>query len=193
MNGFFIRPVTPDDAPALAGIYGYYVERTAVSFEYVPPTAEEFRERITRTLQKYPYIAAVSGDRIIGYAYAREFVGRAACEWCVEATVYIAHDCRRTGAGRALYDALESILQQMGILNVYASIAFADGEDAYLTHDSAKFHARMGYEQVARFHRCGYKFGRWYDLIWVEKYIGSHSGIPTEVRRFDPAESIFRP
>ena len=160
-----IRPVTPDDAEALADIYGYYVERTAVSFEYVPPTANEFRGRISRILQNYPYIAAVSGDRIIGYAYAREFVGRAACSRCVEVSVYIAHDCRRTGAGRALYGEMERLLGDRGILNVYASIAYADAEDEYLTHDSIQ---------------CGWKFGRWYDLLWVEKFLGAHVSSSSE-------------
>ena len=171
MNIFHIRPITPDDAPALAEIYGYYVENTAVSFEYVPPTADEFRGRISHTLEKYPYLAAASGECIIGYAYAREFVGRAACEHCVEVSVYIARDSRRSGAGRALYEEMERQLREMGIHNVYASIAYADEEDKYLTHDSLEFHKRMGYTQVARFHRCGYKFGNWYDLIWVEKFI----------------------
>ena len=175
MNDFLIRSVTPDDAQALAEIYGYYVANTAVSFEYVPPAAEEFRGRITHILQKYPYIAALSGEKIIGYAYAREFVGRAACEHCVEVSVYIAHDRRRSGAGRALYEEMERRLGDMGILNVYASIAYADEEDEYLSHDSANFHERMGYAQVARFHRCGRKFGRWYDLIWVEKFITQKS------------------
>ena len=171
MNELIIRPVTPDDAQALSGIYGYYVENTAVSFEYDPPTADEFRGRITHTLENYPYLAAVSGERIIGYAYAREFVGRAACSHCVEVSVYISHDSRRSGAGRALYEEMERLLRDRGILNVYASIAYADEEDAFLTHDSPAFHKRMGYREVARFHRCGFKFGNWYDLIWVEKFI----------------------
>lgn len=172
--GLYIRSVTPDDAQALSEIYGYYVKNTAVSFEYVPPTADEFRGRISHTLRNFPYIVAVNGERIIGYAYAREFVGREACQHCVEVSVYVARDCRRSGAGRALYEEMERLLSDRGILNVYASIAYTDAEDEYLTHDSAKFHERMGYRQVARFHRCGYKFGNWYDLIWVEKFLGAH-------------------
>ena len=125
MNDLRIRPVTPDDAPALAEIYGYYVKNTAVSFEYDPPSAGEFRGRIAHTLEKYPYLSAVMDGRVIGYAYAREFVGRKACEHCVEVSVYVAHDCRRSGAGRALYEAMEQRLGETGILNVYASIAYA--------------------------------------------------------------------
>ena len=174
MSDIFIRQATPDDAPAFSRIYGYYVENTAVSFEYTAPTPEEFRGRIAHTVEKYPYLAAVSGENIVGYAYAREFVGRAACNHCVEVSVYVAHDCRRSGAGRVLYEEMEHILKEKGILNVYASIAYADSEDEFLTHDSVKFHERMGYQQVARFHRCGYKFGNWYDLIWVEKFLEAH-------------------
>jgi phosphinothricin acetyltransferase len=170
-SDLYIRPVTPDDASALADIYAYYVENTAVSFEYDPPTAEEFRGRIVRTLERYPYLAAIRGERIVGYAYAREFVGRKACEHCVEVSVYVAHDCRRCGAGRALYEEMERALGGMGILNVYASIAYSDSEDEFLTRDSIEFHTRMGYAQCARFHRCGYKFGNWYDLVWVEKFL----------------------
>lgn len=168
---FFIRPATTDDAERLAEIYGYYVENTAVSFEYDPPTADEFRGRIARTLEHYPYLAAVCGGKITGYCYAREFVGRAACAHCVEVSVYVARDGRRSGVGRALYGEMERQLRGRGIHNVYASIAFADEEDEYLTHDSVRFHGRMGYTQVARFHRCGCKFGRFYDLIWVEKFL----------------------
>ena len=111
--GLYIRSVTPDDAQALSEIYGYYVKNTAVSFEYVPPTADEFRGRISHTLRNFPYIVAVNGERIIGYAYAREFVGREACQHCVEVSVYVARDCRRSGAGRALYEEMERLLFSM--------------------------------------------------------------------------------
>ena len=190
MGDFFsisIRSVTPEDAPSLAEIYGYYVKNTAVSFEYVPPTPDEFRGRIAHTVEKYPYLVAVimenhgePAEKVAGYAYAREFVGRAACNHCVEVSVYVAHDCRRSGAGRALYEEMERRLKNMGILNVYASIAYADDEDEYLTHDSLRFHIRMGYTQVARFHQCGRKFDRWYDLVWVEKFLGAHVGSQNE-------------
>ncbi len=185
MNDFYIRTASPQDARALIEIYGYYVEQTAISFEYVTPSEEEFSGRIAHVLEKYPYLAAVTGEKIIGYAYAREFVGRAACDRCVEVTVYVAHDCRQHGVGRALYDALEGILQKMGIINLYASIALPERDDEYLTSNSADFHRHMGFEKTAHFHKCGYKFGRWYDLIWVGKCIGRHSDHPEEVRRFD--------
>ena len=76
--------------------------------------------------------------------------------------------------GRALYEALERALKAQGILNMNACIASAAAEDEYLTDASHRFHEHMGFHVVGRFHSCGYKFGRWYDMIWMEKHIGEH-------------------
>ena len=62
----------------------------------------------------------------------------------------------------------------MGILNLYACIGYPETEDEYLTRNSAGFHAHLGYIKVGEFHKCGYKFGRWYNMIWMEKMIGEH-------------------
>ena len=62
----------------------------------------------------------------------------------------------------------------MGILNLYACIAVPEAEDETLTLDSVRFHARMGYVEAGHYHWCGYKFGRWYDMVWMEKMIGEH-------------------
>ncbi len=169
-----IRPVTVDDAAALLDIYRYYVEHTAISFEYDVPTVEEFRGRIAHTIETYPYLAAVRDGTIIGYAYAHPFVGRAAYDWSAELTVYIDRDCRHAGAGRALYEALEQALRQMGVLNLYACIGHTEMDDPYLTNNSEQFHAHMGFATVGMFRKCGYKFGHWYDMIWMEKIIGIH-------------------
>ena len=79
------------------------------------------------------------------------------------------------GLGRLLYTELEERLQAMGIVNMYASIACVDGDDPYVTNNSLDFHAHMGFRLVGIFRNCGYKFGRWYHLAWVEKTIGDHA------------------
>ena len=76
--------------------------------------------------------------------------------------------------GRALYEALADRLQAMGILNLYACIGYPQVEDEYLTRNSARFHEHLGLALVGTFHNCGYKFGRWYDMVWMEKIIGEH-------------------
>ena len=62
----------------------------------------------------------------------------------------------------------------MGITNLYACIGYPQTEDEYLDKNSEQFHAHQGFQTVGTFHRCGYKFNRWYDMIWMEKMIGEH-------------------
>ena len=81
-----------------------------------------------------------------------------------------------------MYGCLEQSLKKMGVLNMNACIASAKVEDEFLRNDSMYFHSRMGFTEVGRFHNSGYKFGRWYDMIWMEKLIGSHDAHPGEVR-----------
>ncbi len=101
-------------------------------------------------------------------------MGRAAYDWAAELTIYLDHDARRGGMGRVLYEALADRLKAMGVLNLYACIGYPLVEDEYLTKNSAQFHEHLGFTLAGTFHNCGYKFGRWYDMIWMEKIIGEH-------------------
>ena len=77
--------------------------------------------------------------------------------------------------GRRLYEAMEARLRAMGILNLYACIACPAGEeDPYLDWNSAEFHRHPGFRQAGAFQNCGCKFGRWYNMIWMERIIGEH-------------------
>ncbi|MCM1054969.1 MAG: GNAT family N-acetyltransferase [Bacteroides sp.] len=172
MTDIIIRDAAPEDAGRLLEIYAYYVENTAISFEYEVPSYDEFRARIVNTLKRYPYIAAEKDGRTVGYAYAGPFVGRAACDRSCELTVYVDRAARKRGIGRLLYEAIEDRLKKAGMLNLYAAVAYPHIEDEYLNKNSAEFHEHMGFVKVAEFHSCAYKFGRWYDLIWLEKIIG---------------------
>ena len=174
MENIIIRTATVEDAEEILNIYAYYVKNTAITFEYDVPSLEEFRRRIEKTLQKYPYLVILEQGNIVGYAYAGAFKERAAYDWSVEMTVYIARDAKRLGLGRKIYEELERQLKEMGILNLYACIGDPIVEDEYLTKDSEKFHQHLGYRKVGEFHKCGYKFGRWYNMIWMEKLIGGN-------------------
>lgn len=174
MNDLIIRDAVPEDAKALLDIYAYYVEKTAITFEYDVPSLDEFADRIRKISSKYPYIVIISDNRIIGYAYAGVFKDRAAYDRSVEMTIYLDRNESKKGVGRTLYEALESRLKDMGILNLYACIGYPIEEDEYLTKNSAQFHEHLGYSLCGTFHKCGYKFGRWYDMVWMEKMIGEH-------------------
>lgn len=169
-----VRNATLDDAERILEIYDYYVKNTAITFEYATPSLAEFRERMERIMRRYPYFVVLRDDRIEGYAYAGPFVGRAAYDWSCELTIYLDRDARRLGFGKILYGALENALRDMGILNLYACIGYPERDDEFLTTNSADFHAHSGFAEVGKFHNCGYKFGRWYHMIWMEKVIGKH-------------------
>ena len=152
-----IRTASPSDAPALLSIYAPYVENTSITFEYTVPTPEDFRERIARTLDRYPYLVAQLNGTVMGYAYASAFHPRAAYDWSAEVSIYVSEDARGSGIGTRLY--------------VNACIAFPNP-------GSISFHEKLGYQTVGHFTKCGYKLGRWWDMIWMEKMLGDHPDIP---------------
>lgn len=166
-----VRNCTPDDAEQLVKIYAPYVEKTAISFELVVPSVEEFRQRIIHTLQKFPYIVAEDKGQIVGYAYVSPFKERSAYDHCVETSIYVAEDMRGKGIGSLLYQKLEELMPAIGVKNMNACIAWIEVPDEHLDNKSEDFHAKHGYTKVAHFHRCGYKFDRYYDMIWMEKIL----------------------
>lgn len=174
---FTIRNAVIEDASRILEIYNYYVKNTAISFDYETPALDEWIARMVRTMSRYPYLVVEENGVIQGYAYAGSFVGRAAYDWSCEMTIYLDHNVQKCGMGRKLYETMEQELGKMGILNLYACIGYPDKDDEYLTTNSADFHAHLGYTRVGMFHKCGYKFGRWYHMIWMEKIIGKHEEI----------------
>ena len=102
-----IRTARPEDAARLLGIYAYYVESTAITFEYTVPTVDEFRSRIEHTLERYPYLVIERNGVIQGYAYAGVFKERAAYDWACEMSVYIDHAAEHCGLGGRIYAAHE--------------------------------------------------------------------------------------
>ena len=179
-----IREATLRDAAELLAIYTPYVTETAITFENDVPTVEEFTQRMQAVQEKYPYLVLEEDGRILGYAYASTFKGRAAYDWSVETSIYVRKDAHRGGWGRKLYEALEEALKKQGVLNMYACIGVPRGDDPYLTNNSMDFHAHLGYRLVGRFECCGCKYGRWYEMVWMELMLGEHAPEPTEVKAY---------
>lgn len=184
-----IRTAGPDDAEQLLTIYAPYVEKTAITFEYEVPDVEEFRDRIRRIIKRYPYLVAEISGKAVGYVYLDSFIGRKAYDWSATVSIYVSEQMRKAGIGRALYQAVEEIAREQHITNLNACIGYPEMEDEYLTKNSAHFHAHMGYRIVGEFHQCGYKFGRWYNMIWMEKMIGEHEEHP---KPFVPFPDILK-
>ena len=140
-----------EDAQELVEIYRYYVEKTAITFEYEVPSVEEFKQRMVHVMEKYPYLIAKENDQI-----------------------YVNYDLKRCGIGKKLYLALEKALKAQHITNLNACISSPIENDEYLDTNSIDYHHHLGYQMVGKFHQCGYKFNRWYDMVWMEKFIGEH-------------------
>ena len=86
------------------------------------------------------------------------------------------------GIGRALYEELEERLKALGIRNMYACIACPKVEDEYLDLGSPRFHEKLGFTRCGEFHNCANKFGRWYNMIWMEKPIADYPPDPPPVQ-----------
>ena len=192
MSDFTIRVARPQDARQLAAVYAPYVKQTAISFEITPPTATAMLRRMDDILHRYPYLVAEQDGRVLGFAYAHPFIGRAAYDWSVETTIYLAMDERHKGLGGALYRKLEDILRAQGVLNLNACIACPKGQDdEHLTYNSVDFHKHLGFAWVGLFHDSGYKFGRWYDMCWMEKILGQHTTPATPLTPFPEVRKTF--
>lgn len=177
-NDIIFRTASTDDAKDILDIYSYYVINTAITFEYEVPTIEEFRSRIEHTLERYPYIIALKDGKIVGYGYASPFCnGREAYLHSAELSIYLSQSVQHCGLGKRLYSVLTDILLKQNITNLYACIAYTDNEDEYLTNGSMYFHEHLGFKTVGMFRKCGYKYNRWYDMIWMEKIIADHGTI----------------
>lgn len=184
-----IRIAQERDAEELLRIYSWYVEHTAITFEYDVPSVEKFAGRIRETKTRFPYLVAVREGRIVGYAYAGTFHARPAYDWAVETSIYVDHEQKRTGVGRELYAALEEALRLQHIINLNACIAAPIQEDETLDRNSLSYHEHLGYRFVGEFEKCGYKFDRWYNMVWMEKHIDEHPAHPLPMRPFPETEA----
>ena len=87
-------------------------------------------------------------------------------------------DYRGKGVGRRLYETLAKLLMLQNVYNMEACIAHCEPADEYVPATSRLFHERLGFRLVGKFTKCAHKFGRWYDMIWMEKILGDHIANP---------------
>ena len=177
-----VRVAQKEDLSVILAIYSHYVETTAYSFEYTPPTLEMFTERFFRITAQFPFFVYEENGEILGYTYADLPFERAAYAWCAEPSVYLRPDAKGRGIGRKLYEALEQALSAQGYRVLYAIITTSNT-------DSIAFHKRMGYRHLADFPDCGLKFNRWHGITWMEKRLNVVE-MPTEKPK--PYEQIVK-
>jgi L-amino acid N-acyltransferase YncA len=154
-----VRPATAADAAACVEIYRPYVLDTVITFETDVPSVEEMAGRIidARALHEW-LVLEVDGD-VTGYAYAHQLNSRAAYQWSVETSVYLAQDALSSGGGRMLYAELLRRLTERGFRRAFAGIA--QPNDA-----SNALHQAFGFRRAGRYRRVGWKHGAWHDVEW---------------------------
>ncbi|HQQ89342.1 MAG TPA: N-acetyltransferase family protein [Oscillospiraceae bacterium] len=159
-----MRFAAPDDAEQMLAIYAPYIRKTAISFEYEVPSLEEFRGRVDKFTQRYPWLVYERDGEILGYAYGSPNYTRAAYNWTVESSIYLREDCRGTGVGQKLYTAL---LECLTAMNFYVDYALINASNEV----SLSFHKKFGFREVGRFVNTGYKLGTWQDTVTLEKVL----------------------
>jgi L-amino acid N-acyltransferase YncA len=164
-SGHSVRPATVADAAACAAIYAPYVNDTAVSFELEPPSAEEMAERIEAAGHSHAWLVLEDAGRVVGYAYGGPMHRRAAYRWSCEVSVYVEPGRRRSGAGRALYEALFARLAERGFRTAIAGMTLPN-------EASAGLHRAMGFEQIGVYRDIGWKLGSWHDVAWMQRPLG---------------------
>lgn len=159
-----IRPSTDADLPAITAIYGWNVLNGLGTFEEDPPAQDEMTRRRAAFLERgLPYLVAEEDGVVLGYAYAGPFRLRAAYRYTVEDSVYVSPDAVGKGVGKALLTALIAQCEALGLRQMCAVIGDS-GNTA-----SIGLHAAMGFEQKGVFPAMGHKFGRWVDLVWMQR------------------------
>ncbi len=160
-----IRPAADADIPDIREIYNYYVTNSVVTFDEKKWTIAQWREKLA-LLRKLdlPFLVAQSPTgQILGYALVQPMSSKSAYRYSVENSIYLGQAATGKGLGRALLEGLISACEQKGIRQMVAVISDKGAEG------SVALHEKLGFVEVGRMGRVGFKFGRWLGTIYLQK------------------------
>jgi L-amino acid N-acyltransferase YncA len=162
---FELRPVEDRDIPDIREIYNYYVTNSVVTFDEKKWTLAQWRDKIHH-LGKLglPFIVAESPTgQILGYAYVSPWSGKSSYRYTVENSIYLGQAATGKGLGRALLEALIAACEAKGIREMVAVISDKGAEASIALHE------KLGFVEVGRMGRVGFKFGRWLGTVYLQK------------------------
>lgn len=169
---FQLRPAVQADAPAIAAIYAHHVAHGTASFDTDPRSLADTEAKIAdATARGWPFLVAVSGASVVGYAYATQFRDRAAYASTCENSVYVHTDHVGQGLGKQLLIALIQEAERAGFRQMIAVIG--GGEPA-----SVALHASVGFTHAGRMRSVGHKLGRWLDTVYMQRPLGDGDSVP---------------
>jgi phosphinothricin acetyltransferase len=152
-----LRNACLDDAPSICEIYNHYILNSPATFEEVPVTPDEMRQRIVETTQTYPWLVCEEDGELLGYAYGRGWRERAAYRYSTEAGIYLHSAAVGKRIGSALLDALLTELRARQFHCVMGGVSLPNEASVALL-------LKFGFSQVAHFKETGFKFGHWIDV-----------------------------
>ena len=162
-----IRPSQAADIPAITAIYAHHVLFGTGTFEIDPPSQSDMTSRRADVLAKgLPYLVAVDGDKVLGFAYCNWFKPRPAYRFSAEDSIYLAPDAQAQGLGRALLTELAAQAEKVGVRKLIAVI----GDSA--NTGSIAVHRSVGFSHVGVLKSCGWKFDQWRDVVMMDKALG---------------------
>jgi phosphinothricin acetyltransferase len=164
MADVLIRPAALRDLPRLLAIYNHYVATSAITFDIDPCTLEDRRDWYTEHTigAGHRLLVAEAGSEIVGYAGTGAFRAKRAYETTVETTVYLAPEATGRGFGTRLYAALFAALAGEDVHRAVAGVTLPNPV-------SLALHRRFGFREVGVFRENGRKFGRYWDVMWLER------------------------
>jgi L-amino acid N-acyltransferase len=160
-----VRDATAADLEGILAIYNDVIATSTAVYRDDPVTLDDRRAWwVDRTAHGYPVLVAVDGIDVVGFATFGDFRAGIGYRHTVEHTVHVRADRRGHGVGATL---MRSLLARAVLMRRHVMIGGVDGDN----EASIRFHERLGFSQAARLHQVGYKFGRWLDLVFVERLL----------------------
>lgn len=162
-----IRPSQLEDIPAISAIYAHHVLHGTGTFEVDPPSQDDMTNRRSEVLSKgLPYLVAVDGGKVLGFAYCNWFKPRPAYRFSAEDSIYMAASAQGRGLGKALLTELAAQAERAGVRKLIAVI----GDSA--NTGSIAVHRTVGFAHVGVLKSCGWKFDQWRDVVMMDKTLG---------------------
>lgn len=170
-----LRPSTDADLAAIQAIYAQAVLEGTGTFETEVPSVEEMGRRRAEVLGRHlPWLVAQRGDDVLGYAYANYFRPRLAYRFCVEDSIYLAPAAQGQGVGRLLLAELIARCEAAGARQMLAVIGDANNAG------SIGVHTALGFQHTGVLKSAGWKFGRWLDVVLMQRPLGRGDGSAAE-------------
>lgn len=159
-----IRPATPADADAICAIWNPIIRDTGITFNPVEKTPQDVRALIAeKEAQGHAFLLA-EGDGVQGFANYGQFRGGLGYQHTCEHSIVLGEGARGKGLGRALMLAIEDHARARGVHSMFAGVSAENPQ-------GVRFHAALGYREVATLPEVGYKFDRWFDLVLMQKIL----------------------